>query len=225
MKKVSAWTAWVEMASLTAVVASYIWLWRGAFPGSSVVIVVLFFGIPIVSHLRRGESPHDVGLRLDNLGPSFRDVAIFVGPLVPIPILIGAGLGTLDFHFPHDNLALGALRRLGWATAQQYVLLAFYYRRSTEAVPGKWSPILLAGGIFGLVHIPNPFLTVVTLLLGPLSCWLYRRQPNVWVLGFAHAVLSLAISRSLPVEWTLKMRVGPGFLEVWHELHGRGVGF
>ncbi|MDX1388870.1 MAG: CPBP family glutamic-type intramembrane protease [Acidobacteriota bacterium] len=213
--------AWIEMAAMTAAVVSFIWLWSGAFPGSSAAIVVLYFGIPLAGHLRRGETPRDLGLRLDNFGKSLRDVLVFVGPLVPIPILIGGLLGSLDFLADYDgSLWVGALQRIAWSTAQQYALVAFFYRRSTEVVPGTWPPIVLAAGIFGLVHLPNPFLTVVTFLLGSLSCWLYRRVPNVFVLGLAHAVLSFAISRSLPVGLTFKMRVGPGFLEVWERLYG-----
>ncbi len=221
MTRMNKKAAWIEMGAMIAAVASFMWLWRGTFPGSSVAIVVLYFGIPIASHLRRGETPRDIGLRFDNAGKSFRDVLIFVGPLVPVTIVIGELLGSLDFSSTYDGLLfVGALKRIAWSTAQQYALVAFFYRRSTEVVPGRWPPILLAAGVFGLIHLPNPFLTVLTFLLGSLSCWLYRRTPNVFVLGLAHAVLSFAISRSLPVGLTFKMRVGPGFFEIWDQLHG-----
>lgn len=198
---------------------SYMWLWQSSFPGHFVVVCLLYFGLGIASHVRRGETPREIGLRLDNVGPSARDVLIYVGPLIPIPILIGLWLDTTRFP-PLSEWPLGIPKRLLWATAQQYGLLAFFYRRSGEVFAGTWPPILAAAGAFAFLHLPNPFLTVVTFALGALSCWLYRRQPNLLVLGCTHALMSVAISRSLPLDVTYGMRVGPGFFRIWDQLHG-----
>jgi membrane protease YdiL (CAAX protease family) len=209
----------VELAAMMVLLLSYMWLWQSLFPGHFAVVCLLYFGLGIAAHLRRGETPREIGLRLDNVGRSARDVMIYVGPLIAIPILIGLWLDTTRFP-PPSEWALGLPKRLLWATAQQYGLLAFFYRRSDEVFAGTWPPILAAAGAFAILHLPNPFLTVATFGLGALSCWLYRRQPNLLVLGVTHAIMSLAISRSLPLDVTYGMRVGPGFFRIWDQLHG-----
>lgn len=62
----------------------------------------------------------------------------------------------------------------------------------------------------------------MTLFAGALSCWLYRRVPNLLVLGFMHAALSIAIARSLPYEITFGLRVGPGFFVFLEPLRAGG---
>jgi len=206
-----------ELAAMTALLLSYIWLWQDAFPGDFVVCVVLYATIGLSSHLRRGESAADVGFRLDNFLETAKWALWIVGPLLVLPILIGAWLGTLHFPAPRYWLS-GFVEKFLWSTAQQYGLAAFYYRRLRELLPGNWTAIIAAAGCFSLFHLPNPLLTPVTFLAGIVSCWLYRKEPNLFVLGLAHALLALSISRSLPFEITFGMRVGPGFFSFLERL-------
>ena len=208
-----------ELAVMSALLLSYIWLWKDAFPGDFVVFIVLYIAVGGSSHVRRGETAHDIGFRLDNLGSAARQAMIYVGALVVVAVLVGAVLGTLRAP-ENTRRALLLAVRLVWGTAQEYGLLAFFFLRFREIVPGKWPPLLAAASLFALFHLPNPFLTVVTLGAGALSCWLYRRIPNLWALGIAHGVLSAVLSRSFPAEVTAGMRVGPEywiFLEVLNE--------
>lgn len=208
---------------MAVVLLSYIWLWQGAFPGHFVVCVALYFAIGVSTHLRRGETAREIGFRLDNLAPAGRQALLFVGPLVVVPPVVGLIPGSL--RVPRPAWWLPALvAAVVWGTAQQYGLLCVFYRRFQEIVPGAWPPMIAAAAMFALFHLPNPFLTAVTFGAGVLSCWLYRRVPNVWVLGVAHGVLSLSISRSLPLDVTVGMRVGPGFLHYLAVLRAGGVG-
>jgi hypothetical protein len=222
MKNVTPGIVVGELAVMSALLLSYIWLWKDAFPGDFVVLVVLYAAIGVASHLRRGETAHDIGFRLDNLASAARQALVYVGALVVVAILVGAALGTLRAP---ENLrrTLHLAVRLVWGTAQEYGLLAFFFLRFREIVPGKWPPTLAAASLFALFHLPNPFLTVAALGTGALSCWLYRRIPNLWALGIAHGVLSAALSRSLPADVTAGMRVGHeywNFLEVLQQVSG-----
>ena len=58
---------------------------------------------------------------------------------------------------------------------------------------------------------PPPPAVVVEFAAGALSCWLYRRTPNLIVLGVMHGVVSFLIVETLPETLTMGMRVGPGF--------------
>ncbi|MGH9797545.1 MAG: lysostaphin resistance A-like protein, partial [Candidatus Polarisedimenticolia bacterium] len=171
----------------------------------------LYAGIGIAAHLRAGERPADIGLRVDNLGAAARDA--FLATMTLGLLLLGAGalLGSLDF--PPLALWPRTLRDgIVWGSLQQYGLLAVYYLRFGELFPGRRvAPLWAASAIFALLHLPNPFLTIATFGAGALSCWLYRRTRNLIVLGVMHGVVSFLIVETLPDSITMGMRVGPGF--------------
>ena len=51
----------------------------------------------------------------------------------------------------------------------------------------------------------------MTFVAGSVSCALYRRVPNVFVLGIAHTAISMVLYSALPVSMTHDLRVGPGY--------------
>ena len=198
------------MAALIALILTYIWGWQGAFPGNSQLIVALYFGLGIASHLRRGESARQIGVRFDNWRPALRNAALVVGVALLVPLLLGAVLGT--WHFPTVKHSIVNLPwMLAWATAQQYGLVCFVYQRLLDVLPGPRAATLGAAALFATFHVPNPLLLGVTLVAGVVSCVLYRREPNVFVLGLAHAAISFVLSCALPLSITHGMRVGPGY--------------
>ena len=71
---------------------------------------------------------------------------------------------------------------------------------------------------FALVHLPNPLLVSITFVAGLVSCTLYRRVPNVLVLGVAHAAISLVLFFALPASITHNLRVGPSYFAAAKEL-------
>ena len=199
-----------ELLTMTALLLSYIWVWQGSFPGDFLVCVGLYFGLGALSHLRRGETAAEIGLRVDNLGRSLWDAAKLVGPLLLIPLLLGAARRSLQYPGLTGSLS-AFVQGWAWGTAQQYGLVCFYYRGLVELLRDERQAALGAALLFTLFHLPNPFLMLVTFLGGILSCWLYRRGPNLAVLGAMHAVLSFVMLHSLGREFTFRMRVGPGF--------------
>lgn len=204
---------------MTALILSYEWLWNGAFAGHVPVLLALYLGIGVSSHIRRGETLANIGFRFHDVVPALRQALLFVGPLVLVVTAIGLALGTL--RPPQwDARWTDVARWTAWVLLQEYGLLSFYYRRQGEILSGKWPPILAAAACFALFHLPNPFLTPVSFFAGVLSCWLYRRVPNVPVLALMHAILSFALSHALPHEITFGLRVGPGFFEIWRTVTG-----
>ena len=65
--------------------------------------------------------------------------------------------------------------------------------------------------VFGLLHLPNPFLVALTAVAGTLACWLYGRVPNVPALGVSHGVFSFVVYYGLPRVLTGGLRIGPTF--------------
>ncbi len=203
---------------MSALLISYIWYWEGAFKGDFTLCVVLYFVIGLAAHLRAGERPADIGLRIDNLGAAARDGLLATMAIGLLLAGAGALLGSLDF--PPLALWPRALRDgVVWGLMQQYGLLCVYYRRFGELLPRhRDAPLWAASAVFALLHLPNPFLTLATFGAGALSCWLYRRMPNLIVLGVMHGFVSFLIVQTLPDTITMGMRVGPGFL---HFVPGR----
>lgn len=205
-------SAVIEIVVLTALILSYIWLWRDAFAGHGVVFGVAVLALLVWSHRHRGEGTAEIGFRLDNLGPAAVQAGLVLGPLLGLVLLAGAWGGS--FGFPP---LIRWPSTLGWmmlgGLLQQYVLLGFYYRRFSNVVEGPWTASVGAALVFGLAHLPNPFLTILGPVLGVVSCWLYRRIPNLLALGVAHGALSFAFYYGLPRSLTFGLRVGPGFFD------------
>ncbi len=190
---------------------SYIWAWQGAFAGASLLIVALFGGLGLISHLRRHETAQHLGLRADNLPRALRNAVSFVAPAVAVALGIGLALGT--WHFPSWSRILeGAPWMLAWATAQQYGLLCFFYRRFLEIFADPTAATASAAVTFATFHMPNVFLVAVTLAAGVAACTLYRRETNLFAIGIAHALVSVVLLCSLPDSVTHGLRVGPGYL-------------
>ena len=203
--------ALLEVAAMDVLLLSYIWGWHGAFSGASIAILVLYFGLGIVSHLRRRESARDIGLRLDNFPRALRNALVFVVPAVVIALAVGWALGSWRFYAVLHRL-WEAPWLVAWATAQQYGLVCFFYRRFLEIFGTATAATAGAAVTFAAFHLPNPFLVPVTLAAGVAACTLYRREPNLFAIGLAHAAVSFVVLWSLPYTVTYGLRVGPGYL-------------
>jgi len=204
--------ALAEILAMLALVLSYIWVWHKRFPGDDLVVTFLYFALCYGSHLRRHESARSVGLRLDNWRPAARQACLPVAVGAAVPLAIGAALGT--WHFGPAGSLLSLPWHVAWGTAQQYGLLCLLYRRSLDTFGSVRGAALAAAGAFALFHLPNPLLVTVTFLGGLVCCTLYRRVPNVLVLGLAHAMISTVVFSALPNSITHHMRVGPGYFTV-----------
>ncbi len=195
---------------MTAILLSYIWGWQGSFTGSALLIILLYFGLALVSQFRRGETPMQLGFRVDNIVAGLRDTAAIVVPVAVAVVAAGAVLGS--WHFPSwERSFIGFPWLVSWAVAQQYGLLCFFYRRFLEILERPEAATVAASVTFAVFHAPNGFLIAVTLCAGAVACTLYRRSPNVLALGLGHAALSFVLYSALPIALTHGLRVGPGY--------------
>lgn len=198
---------------MTGLILSYIWVWQRSFPGAFLVCAAGYFGIGILGHRSRGESLQSIGVRFDNWAPAIRNAAIVVGIAVSAALIAGAMLDS--WHFPKWEIVLLSLPvTMLWATAQQYGLLCVFYRRSQDLFGSVVAAVAVAAGLFAVFHLPNAFLMAVTLAAGAAACVLYRYQPNIIVIGMAHALISFTLYHALPGKVTTNLRVGPGYLSI-----------
>ena len=130
--------------------------------------------------------------------------------LCAVILAIGAALGTL--HDRRDFLGSFAPLIL-WGGAQQWVLQTAVLRECQRAT-SRWTGILLAALLFGVVHLPNPFLAPVTFGAGLLWCWLYDRYPNIVPLAVSHALGTLAVLHAFDQDITGRLRIGAAYLRL-----------
>jgi membrane protease YdiL (CAAX protease family) len=200
----------IQLALVTLLIASFIWIFRHAFRGSTAAFAVLLLVVLIWSHRSRGDSLRDLGFRLDTAPRTallFAPVALVA---VSLALAAGSWMGSLRFPaFDHSLHQLAPLIPFG--IAQQYILLAFYYRGIERIVHTPGSAALLTALVFSALHVPNVFLMVVTFLAGLIAAAIYRRSPNLWVNGITHGLMAFTLVYSVPLTVTHNLRVGPGY--------------
>jgi len=98
-----------------------------------------------------------------------------------------------------------------WALVQQFLLQSFFFVRLERLLDGKRA-VVAAALLFAAAHIPNLLLTLFSFLGGLFFCQMFRRYRNVYVLGFAHAVLGLTLAASFSDARLHHMLVGMGYM-------------
>ncbi len=75
-----------------------------------------------------------------------------------------------------------------------------------------WAAAIVAG-LFAVAHMPNAILAVMALFWGVAASFLFLRFRSVVALGFAHAILGIAVAISIPGPVLHNMRVGLAYLQ------------
>jgi hypothetical protein len=126
-------------------------------------------------------------------------------PLVAALWLVGHAMGPAPIR---RAPLLDFLYVLAWGGAQQFALQTVVFNES-RTVAGRGA-VLLAAAIFACLHLPNPFLIIVTLIGGLAWCWIYSRYPNILPLALSHAASTVVILMSFDPAITGGLRTG------WH---------
>jgi membrane protease YdiL (CAAX protease family) len=192
---------------IVATVLAYVWLVEGNAPRSFVYIPgVLVIALTVWHNLRHGEW----GFSWRALGPGLRFALALTLPLALSILAAGALIHTL-----HDRRDfLGSLAPLVvWGGAQQWVLQTVVLREAQRAT-SRAGGIIVAALLFGVVHLPNPFLATVTAAAGLLWGRLYDRYPNIVPLALSHGLGTLAILYAFDHSITGRLRIGASYLRL-----------
>jgi hypothetical protein len=131
------------------------------------------------------------GMRRDNFWPALGAQLVFV--VVGALGLIGYGVVTGSLTLPATFWITLALYPV-WGTAQQFALQNLIARNLAGVVSSPPALAVAAAALFGMSHYPRFELVVLTLVSGVFFTLIYRRRPNLWAVGLAHAILgSLAV--------------------------------
>jgi hypothetical protein len=110
-----------------------------------------------------------------------------------------------------------------WTLYQQFLLQDYFMPRLSRLVTSNHA-IMAAAVLFAVAHLPNLSLVAATLAWGAVSCYLFRRYHNLWVLGLAQGLLGLVFSVCVPDAVHHQMRVGLGYLH-YHPGGGHYAGY
>jgi hypothetical protein len=151
-----------------------------------------------------------VGLRWEGFSQSLWVIGVAVG-VAGFAVLVASQLGTL--HAPHGSFLLvqAFWGYALWSFLQQFLLQDFFLRRLRTVLPNRWLAVAAAAGLFSLAHLPNPVLTVLTLVWGVVSCLIFLRYRNLFTVGIVHAVLGICVAVTVPGRVQHGMRVGLGY--------------
>jgi hypothetical protein len=204
------WRAAADLSVITATVSSYLWWWRGAFAWDKVVLAAGLVGWSL--YIQRSR-PERFSAIIGSRGTFLRALRI-VCTWVALPLLAIIIAALFDAREPLPPLPelaarLGVFVLIG--ILQQYLLLAHLWRSAADLWPRMGVPQLAAAMIFSLLHLPNPFLMLVTFAGALAACAIYRRAPNILALGLGHGCLSFALYYGLPRAVTGGLRVGSMF--------------
>lgn len=198
------------LAFVSVLILSFMWIWRGSFPGATGLFAIALLAALTLGHLQHRESLQEVGFRLDTFAKAALLLVPPAGVIVALTLFVGHISGSA--RFPPESTAVPALARLVVSgLVQQYLLLGFFYRRLEKVLPNPMSSVVATAAVFALFHLPNPFLTAVTFFAGLIAAIVYQRAPNLWVIGIIHGLISYCLYFSVSPELTGGLRVGPSY--------------
>jgi hypothetical protein len=171
---------------------------------SPIVLLVTLF---IVLERRRGRDA--LGLGRGGLVQSLWILPVAVA-FAAVSILVAAKIGTLHPLYKGDFAHISGY--VLWTIYQQFLLQDYFLSRLLRLLSNQSAAVAVAGTLFAAAHLPNLVLTAATLVWGIVSCILFRRYRNLWMLGLAQGLLGLCFAICVPDALHHHLRVGLGYL-------------
>ena len=195
----------LELVFGYGIIIGVIWMPEHLQAMLSPVVLVLTLGVVIV----RKQSRDELGVGTRGLIPSLWIFPAAIA-LTLISVFIARKIGT--FHPLYKPDAAHVAGYVLWTIYQQFLLQDYFMDRLLRLLSNKSAAVALAGTLFAAAHLPSPLLTAVTLVWGIVSCALFRRYHNLWMLGLAQGLLGLCFAVCVPDALHHHLRVGLGYL-------------
>jgi hypothetical protein len=168
---------------------------------------VLLITLSVV--LARCPSRDELGVGTRGLTPSLWIFPAAIA-LTLLSVFVASRLGTLHPLYKPDAPHVAGY--VLWTIYQQFLLQDYFMDRLLRLGATQPSAVALAAALFSAAHLPSPWLTLATLVWGAISCALFLRYHNLWMLGLAQGLLGLAFAICIPDALHHHLRVGLGYL-------------
>ena len=165
----------------------------------------------VVTTLLSGRNDAPYGLRLAHLRRTWW-IVVAAAAMAAVAVAISARLGTLHLPSSFEQHPWRAWAYVVWSFGQQFILQDYFLLRLRRLVPNIFVAVGSTALLFSLAHLPNPLLTIATLVWGVAACTLFLRYRDLFSLGLAHAIFGLTIALTVPNAVHHQMRVGLGYL-------------
>lgn len=217
--------ALAELAVAYALILSVIWSPR---PWQRLLWIIAVAGVAAMM-ARSWDGRRSLGLRRENFWRSLWVAGVALAFAVASVMLSShlhnlrlpqpplTGMGSTHDAFGHAMLFVRSYWAYAlWTFIQQFLLQGFFLIRLTQIIPGPKVAAFAAAGLFALAHLPNPILTVTTLVWGFAACLVFLRYRNLYTLAIAHAILGITLAITIPGPMIRNMRVGLGYFSYGH---------
>jgi membrane protease YdiL (CAAX protease family) len=201
------WKQWVELVSVITAIELVLW---NEGPARFVLYLAANVWVIFVA-LRQGRTARELGMGRNGFSGSAWIMAAGAAMALAI-VAMGAAYGTLHVLHGVGPVATHIAAYALWALMQQFVAQSYFFLQIETLTGSSRKGVIGSGLIFGLMHIPNPVLLIVTTIGGLLFSAMFCRYRNIYPLAFAHATVALAIAVSLPNDVHRHMRVGIGYI-------------
>jgi hypothetical protein len=159
--------------------------------------------------LARRPNPDELGVARRGLLPSLWILPTAI-VLAALSMLLAKHLGTFHPLFHPDVQHVGGY--ILWTLYQQFLLNDYFLPRLTRVLQSEAAAVPVIAVLFAGAHMPNLRLAVATLVWGMISCALFRRYRNLYVLGLTQGLLGLCFAACVPDALQHHLRVGLGYL-------------
>jgi membrane protease YdiL (CAAX protease family) len=195
----------IELALGYGLILFVIWMPEHLQRVLSPVVLVVTLGIV----LARRPSRDELGLGRRGFLPSLW-ILPAAAVLAVLSVLLAKRLGTFHPLFKGDIQHVAGY--ILWTLYQQILLNDYFLPRLTRLLRSEIAAVPATAVLFAGAHLPSPWLTVATLVWGTISCFLFRRYRNLYVLGLAQGLLGLTFAVCVPDALHHHLRVGLGYL-------------
>ena len=164
--------------------------------------------LTLLAVLARKKSRDELGVGTRGLRKSLWILPAAIA-LCAVSIFVAAKVDTLHPLYKGDLKHI--VGYVLWTIYQQFLLQDFFMDRLLRMMPSA-AAVTLAGILFATAHLPNLVLTAACVVWGIVSCVLFRRYGNLWMLGLAQGMLGLCFAICVPDSLHHHLRVGLGYL-------------
>ena len=193
---------WAEILLVFGLLELVFWTPRS--PLHTGLIVALILSVLWLGF--QGRSREELGFRWPERSGMLLILAIGCVVAGAIPLLV-----RLSGHPVPANPDWPKLQNLWpyviWAAGQQFLLQSYFYLRF-ELLFGGRAAVVVSSVLFASLHLPNGWLTAMTVLGGVFFTEMFRRYRSLYPLAIAHALMGIAVAYSFPDSLMHHMRVG-----------------